>query len=467
MLARRARLSVLLPGSRWFCATLVALVVTVSAGSAFARAVAPVDQRDSLAVVGQPSLLSLAAVARALEWAQRRGLAGSASTLERDLIADVADGRLDRHRLIEASLIACGVARRAKLEAYCERFDTYALRFSARVERTSTPEQALRAALEFLHAEILRGPYSLAATDIRDVLHGGPYNCVSSAALFCCLVDGSPVPLNVVEIPGHTYCVATLPGRSLDIETTCSDWFSMAAGRQIPAPGALAAWERSSPAWQRIVPTTALVGMVYYNRGVALLEEQDYSQAARSFVAALHVDPESRAAWDNLLATLNNWALDARQRGKLSLAAELLAEAHQLDPEHPLVLENAHALDRIRAERLLQQGETGSAMALLVDRAESVGDATDYAAMAAELCQREASRQAAAGRWSAVRDLFALLATQRLQRLDAHNTERQWLLQIVPRSALRSAAADAYLSDAARRWSHDEQIRALVKGLAG
>jgi hypothetical protein len=72
---------------------------------------------------------------------------------------------------------------------------------------------------------------------------------------------------------------------------------------------------------------------VYYNRGVAAFAERQFAAAAASNLCALRLDSENTAAADNLLAAVNNWALQTAKRGDAKTAAMLLDRGRRVAPE--------------------------------------------------------------------------------------------------------------------------------------
>ena len=121
-----------------------------------------------------------------------------------------------------------------------------------------------------------------------------------------------------LELPGHTFSRLELPHETLDIETTCAQWFSTllapAAGAMPQVPGT-----RQS----RRLSDVELVATVYYNRGVDLLAERRFADAVAANAKALRLDPNNATAKGNYLATINNWAIEMATAGQYAQAAKL------------------------------------------------------------------------------------------------------------------------------------------------
>ena len=60
----------------------------------------------------------------------------------------------------------------------------------------------------------------------------------------------------------------------------------------------------------REVSPIQMAAMIYYNRGVDLLAEKRFAEAAAANAKALRLDPANATARGNLLATINNWSIE-------------------------------------------------------------------------------------------------------------------------------------------------------------
>src|SRR5205823_4947022 len=79
----------------------------------------------------------------------------------------------------------------------------------------------------YLHKSILHGGYDLGASDLRQALDHGRFNCVTASLLFDCLAARFELKAQGLELPGHAMSRLELPGETLDIETTCPRWFAL------------------------------------------------------------------------------------------------------------------------------------------------------------------------------------------------------------------------------------------------
>src|SRR5690606_20297230 len=81
------------------------------------------------------------------------------SAREWELFDDLADGRLDRHRLLTAALIAGGLTDREMFSRYEMLFEQFVERRLAERNAAASVEGRAAALLEALHGELLSGGY--------------------------------------------------------------------------------------------------------------------------------------------------------------------------------------------------------------------------------------------------------------------------------------------------------------------
>jgi hypothetical protein len=172
------------------------------------------------------------------------------------------------------------------------------------------PIAKARAIHSYIHDKILQGEYTLSASDVAEVLAGGDYNCASVSALFLTLADAFDLDACAASVLGHVWCRVRTDDGAFDIETTCRDWFDLAAARADFAPAEHA---RQSQAWQdhrrrvaqaRELDQAAHVAVFHYNRGVQLLRQGEFTAAATANLRALELDWQCEPAYGNLWAAL-------------------------------------------------------------------------------------------------------------------------------------------------------------------
>jgi len=286
-----------------------------------------------------------------------RALEGNPSPTELRLFADAADGRWDEHGLLRAALLASGVDRPDRLDSYEAGLCRLVAELRESDTTAGTPRQQAQWVFEFMHRRILRGGYRLEATALTEALDRGQFNCVSASVLFHCLAREFGLPVCAMEGPGHAMTRLRLAGEIVDVETTCPEWFRLAAdlrkqaerARKIPARTAEVD-RRARPL--REVSDVQLVAMIYYNRGVDLLGEKRFPEALAANAKALRLDPSSVTARANLLATLNNWAIDLGLGRQYAEAARLLEKGIALEPDYAIFQANYRQVHRNWVESL-------------------------------------------------------------------------------------------------------------------
>lgn len=279
----------------------------------------------------------------------------SQTALEDTLLADAADGRLDRFTLFEAALIAGGACDRESLEPYQRRLDNLATDYETRHPSSSFSssgdskrrDEGARALLVFLHERVF-SHYDASSSDVRQTLDEGVYNCVSATVLYQVLGRRFDLPIVPIASPAHVRC-RLLDGEPLDVETTCADWFAVVERYPDPADrAALVSRASGQPAYpQRVLTDVQLIGKIYYNRGVALIERQQYHRAMTASRLGWRLDPNDATALDNLLSSMNNAALQSADAGRFDEAAALLAECSRLAPDYaPAATNDLHVHQR-------------------------------------------------------------------------------------------------------------------------
>lgn len=257
------------------------------------------------------------------------GLSIAFSTREQSALAADRRGSLEGELFLRAALAACDVPE-ANQRRFLEQleFDVGELRSECRAVESDLGRA--RRVLEFLHERILSGGYAEDCTNPVQTLKDGQFNCVSATILYCHLARRCGLLVDALELPGHVVArVSTDEGWRI-VETT--SLAAIDAGTASPTRP-LANFDAASTS-SRQLSNGGLVALVYYNQGVDLLERHDYPAALAANVKALRFDPDNAMAFGNLLATLNNWALDLETQGNLTAAMSLLRHGHALAPEH-------------------------------------------------------------------------------------------------------------------------------------
>jgi tetratricopeptide (TPR) repeat protein len=285
------------------------------------------------------------------------------SELEMRLFADASDGRLDQHSRLEAALVASGVASRAELHKIVATVeDRIAPWRQAGLDRQPAPRRA-EMLFARMHGEMLTGGYRRDCSDLTDLLETGRFNCVSATVLWQCLAETFELLSTAIESPGHVHAQTALNGGWIELETTCPQWFEMLddPARQ---QAALAHVGGGTSSVDRELTAVGLLAAIYYNRGIALLEKQQFAEAVAANAKALRLDPHSAIAHGNLLAALNNWALHLGAEGDFERATELLAQSRAFAPQHATFSVNYVAVHQQWIDRLMADGRLAEALAL-------------------------------------------------------------------------------------------------------
>jgi tetratricopeptide (TPR) repeat protein len=313
------------------------------------------------------ALLSSRALAAELPADHVDLLAPRLSALEQRLFDQMHDGRFGKFSLLEAGLIAGGVERSDELRRYSQRFAALveALRRSGKVR--GKPREQAQAAFGYLHESILTGGYDLQASDVRQTLDSGRFNCVTATLVLNCLAREFGLKAVGVQLPGHAMSRLELPGETLDVETTSPRW-SPGFSRH-PGEPAKAGTTNSANA-PRQISDVELVATIYYNLGVDWLLEKKFAAAVAANAKALRLDPANATAKGNYLATINNWAIALGTSGEYEEAAELLRLGQAADPRYDAFRANYVQLFRQWSFQLCRNGRFDDAARLLTEAAK-------------------------------------------------------------------------------------------------
>jgi hypothetical protein len=256
------------------------------------------------------------------------------SPLELRMREDASDGQLDEHSLAEAALIAGGVDDASELGAHSQRIADWQVELRRSWQAGSDPGEQAAAIHRFMHERIFVGGYQSDASDLASILDRGVYNCVSGTVLFLALADECDLNAHAIQLPGHIMVEVQTDGGNLRVETTCRDWFSQR--REIV----------NDNQERRALDPVQLIATLYHNRGVARLTANDYSGALAANLVALELDPACQPARDNLLAALNNWAVDLAKKQHFSEATVLLNHGQSLAPGYGPFAANRRYIER-------------------------------------------------------------------------------------------------------------------------
>lgn len=277
-----------------------------------------------------------------------------AGALAKRLFTDAANERWEDWTLLEAALVASGVEQPEELHASVQAMSAHAAQLAEEAAHDASPRDRAVSVQRYLHRELLTGPYDAQCNDLRRTLAEGRYNCVTATVLYLVLAESLDLPVTAIHLPGHVRC-RLRDGTKFEIETTRPE-----------ASGAIAPTESLPPSERgRELSGTALIGKLYYNAGLALLERGEVSAAVTKFEQSLQLDPHDSAARQNLLAALSNGALTLCARRQFELASGQLARVAALAPDFPALAANDVYVHGQWVTALCQQREYARALEVL------------------------------------------------------------------------------------------------------
>lgn len=350
-------------------AVMIALAVCFSTWSSAAEASSKLERISAI----EPLLPA------AHPWPSPLELPSELDDLEQQVLLDGADGRWDRFSFLEAALVAGGVTDEDGVTRYRREFERHVDRLTARGVGDLPPRRRAEAIFEYLHREMLTGGYRLEASSPAEVIDSGRFNCVSGSAAYRYLAESLGLLVTNIQLPSHAYCRVEIPEGALVVETTCRRWFDM-IGRKDSAEvwySLRSEWTRvaggpiDEDAQARAVSPVELVGTIYYNRGVDLLLAHRYEEAAAANQKSLWLDPANRTARENLLATLNNWAIAQANDREFDQAVKLLEDGLAIERTYQPLVANYVQLHRRWIGRLCRLGQFDRARQI-VAHAETV-----------------------------------------------------------------------------------------------
>lgn len=282
---------------------------------------------------GVRGVLALSATLFVFTWPSHAAIdvtTGDGANIERQLLDDAADGRLDQHSLIEAALIAGGTTNRAKLRELETRFESLADEISWSVSSQQTAGDRALAIRSALHQRLL-AEYGVNASDVGKTLENGAFNCVSASVLFVVLAERCGLNAHAVQLPEHVRCEVIADGLAMPIETTSAT----ITAQRVSARGS-----------SRKLNDVKIIATIYYNRGVTAFDKGDLDLAIELNTIATRLDPGCQPARDNLLAAINNRVVELVKGHKSAQALELLDQGLRIDPAYRPFLANRAYLQR-------------------------------------------------------------------------------------------------------------------------
>lgn len=187
-----------------------------------------------------------------------------------------------------------------------------------------------------------------AIADVHAILQNGTFNCVSATALMAIAYERIGIDVEIQEQPRHVFLYAEEAGHRLRIETTAADFGAI---REAKGKAVSGKPDRKSHQ-NNIIETEALVGLQYYNQGLAALDASAPAEAMDAFRKAALLYPSARVTemlpvaatackkaglaallrhdWDAALSLLERAAMESNDTDlDVALSAAVLARAEQ------------------------------------------------------------------------------------------------------------------------------------------
>ena len=200
-----------------------------------------------------------------------------------------------------------------------------------------------------------------------------------------------------LEMPSHAMSRVLLPEGAVDVETTCPRWFHLAGDvrqQTVAASTMIGAAAGADRAKAREVSPIQLAAMIYYNRGVDLLADKRFAEAAAANAKSLRLDPNNVTARGNLLATINNWSIHLGDSEHFAEAVDLLRRGLAIDRTFDAFAQNYVHVHHQWVERLCRENHFEEATTIL-SRAVAEMPERDYLRRAEGEVQRRWSRAVA------------------------------------------------------------------------
>jgi tetratricopeptide (TPR) repeat protein len=251
------------------------------------------------------------------------------------LLDDARDGQLNEFDFVTAALVAGGIDDECELQGWLDRYLDCRESLLGSLP-TSEPWQQLEAIHEALHEQLLSGKYDATASDLRLTLDHGDFNCLSSLAVYLDLCQACELPVQIWLARGHVFLRAVGEDGPVDIEPGTPEWESRAMVRRNGL---------------RRITIVELLGKFFYNRGVELLKAQQFAEGIELLRISLDLDPADSDARANLVAGLNNWAVEYLRTGRYEDAAGLIEQGLFFDPGFAPLITNEQLVRVNRAGR--------------------------------------------------------------------------------------------------------------------
>ena len=163
---------------------------------------------------------------------------------------------------------------------------------------------------------------------------------------------------------------------------------------------------QSNKSKRREIDARGLAALIYYNHGVAHLEEGRYQEALFANFRAMSLDPDFASAATNALAALGRWSTSLADEGNWEDATEVAAVGVRLAPEDDGLAANRKAIWQEWAFSEADVGRPEAALGILAAASRETGDES-FDSMRSAVLTRPAEDHIAAGNWQAALGMTA------------------------------------------------------------
>lgn len=279
----------------------------------------------------------------------------SDDSLLHHLEADIGDGRLDSHPLIEAAFILSGVAQRDSLvfymkwyEGILEKVRGFRLDAADRIGSAST-------LFSHLHYEHLLH-YKEEATTLLHVVREKRYNCVAGTILFNLVCADLGWNVEAFETPTHVYTILPHYARDIRIENTSPMGFNIMANLRAYSQYLLTYYPQHRAAQigldrlyahendnGRRINNTELLGLLAYNQAYFAMKQEDFGRAYRYVLLAQKFNRDSKSNVPFEIDLYYRWGKTLYEGGSFRQAFTVYADGFYRYPKIPELGQNTLA----------------------------------------------------------------------------------------------------------------------------
>jgi len=273
---------------------------------------------------------------------------------------------MDPDSFIAAALIA-SASDDGLMAERADRARELARRLQAELGVVDDERRAAEYVLTFLYRNVL-SRYSLNQTRVDLAIDTGEYNCVSSAILYAYFAKSVGLRVRGVETPQHSFCVVTIGGAEIDVETTNPFGFNPGSSKELPSTGegmkAYAVVPKTYYANRKTVDDRRLVALIYLNRISALERGGGFEQSVGLAVDAAALQGLGLDGPD-IQARVLNYAGSISRAGRHGEALDFIARVTDRLGDGPQYRAfYATAVSAIVA-KALQEGRNADALAAI------------------------------------------------------------------------------------------------------